>query len=146
MPAVVIPRLLRDTFGDDVSESLVDFFNELLANSRQETIIFVEEKFERRLTEDLARLDKRITEEIGQLRQEMVEGNAQLRQEMVEGNAQLRQEMVGGNAQLRTEMANVKAELSAQIADYHARQLRWMFVFWIGQVGVIVAILLALLK
>ena len=135
MPAVVIPRLLRDTFGDDVSESLVDFFNELLANSRQETIIFVEEKFERRLTEDLARLDKRITEEIGQLRQEMVEGNAQLRQEMV-----------GGNAQLRTEMANVKAELSAQIADYHARQLRWMFVFWIGQVGVIVAILLALLK
>ena len=135
MPAVVIPRLLRDAFGDDVSESLVDFFNELLANSRQETIIFVEEKFERRLTEDLARLDKRITEEIGQLRQEMVEGNAQLRQEMV-----------GGNAQLRTEMANVKAELSAQIADYHARQLRWMFVFWIGQVGVIVAILLALLK
>ncbi len=143
MPAVVIPRLLRETFGDDVSETLVDFFNQLGEEYRQQTIVFVEEKFERRLTEefarlrseDLARLDKRITEEIAQLRQEMAEGNAQLRQEMAEGNAQL-----------RTEIANVKAELSMQIADSYTRQLRWMFVFWIGQVGVILAILLALLR
>ncbi len=132
MPAVVIPRLLRETFGDDVSETLVDFFNQLGEEYRQQTIVFVEEKFERRLTEefarlrseDLARLDKRITEEIAQLRQEMAEGNAQL----------------------RTEIANVKAELSMQIADSYTRQLRWMFVFWIGQVGVILAILLALLR
>jgi len=52
MPAVVIPRLLRDTFGDDVSEVLVDFINQLTDQSRQETITFVEERFERRLSEE----------------------------------------------------------------------------------------------
>ncbi|MFQ5859197.1 MAG: LA_3696 family protein [Anaerolineae bacterium] len=162
MPAVVIPRLLRDTFGDDVSESLVDFFNELLANSRQETIVFVEEKFERRLTEefsrlraeDLARLDKRITEEISRLRVEDIAGlrreladmRAELLQEVAESMAQLRQEMAESMAQLRQEMAENNAQLRQEMAGYRADLVRWMFIFWVGQVGAILAILFVFFK
>ncbi len=167
MPAVVIPRVLRDTFGDDASEALVDLVNQLTEQSRQETIAFVEEKFERRLTEEFARLrsedlvylDKRITEEIAgvkgeiaglrsellgeiaSLRSELLGENANLRSELREENANLRSELREENANLRSELRGEIADLRTQMADYRADLIRWMFIFWVGQLGAILAII-----
>ena len=123
MPAVVIPRLLRDTFGDDVSEVLVDFINQLTDQSRQETITFVEERFERRLSEEFARLR---SEDLVLLREEIAGVRSELREEIAGVRSDLREEM----AELRVEMANYRTDL-----------IRWMFIFWVGQLGAILAIL-----
>ncbi len=66
--------------------SSADFFDKIVKSSSEATIITVEEKFERRLTEEIAKLDKKISE--------------------------------------------TKAEL-----------IKWMFIFWAGQIIVLVAIL-----
>ena len=70
---------------------MVAVINEATKNQREDIVAFVEEKFERRLAE-----------EVGKLRQEIAE---------------------------------VKADI-----------IRWMFLFWVGQIGVITGILFAFFK
>jgi hypothetical protein len=62
------------------------------------------------------------------LEQRLAETRADLRAEMHAGFAQLRTEMAAGSASLRTEMANLRADL-----------VKWMFLFWLGTVGVTLA-------
>ncbi|MBI2089686.1 MAG: hypothetical protein HYT78_13270 [Deltaproteobacteria bacterium] len=98
MAVITIPRPLREKLGDDGADALVAVINEAAKNQREDIIAFVEERFERRLAEELAK----VREEI---------------------------------ATLRVEAANGKADL-----------IRWMFVFWVGQIGVITGILFAFFK
>jgi len=98
MAVITIPRPLREKLGDDGADALVAVINEAAKGHREDIIAFVEERFERRLAEELAK----VREEI---------------------------------ATLRVEAANGKADL-----------IRWMFVFWVGQIGVITGILFAFFK
>ena len=100
MAIVSVPKILRAKLGDDGAEALIQFFNEAQnANSQKEEIIeIVEEKFERRLSEELVKL--------------------------------------------RVEMTEMKSELSNEMANIRADVIKWMFIFWVGQIGVFVGILL----
>ena len=50
------------------------------------------------------------------------------------------------NAKLREAIAELRSEFKSDIASTRADLIRWMFIFWVGQIGVIFAMLLALLK
>jgi len=67
------------------------------ANRRQkeDILVFVEEKFERRLTEEISKVNERITKEVSTTRTDLI---------------------------------------------------KWMFIFWIGQIGTILGILFAFFK
>ena len=54
----------------------------------------------------------------------------------------LRKDMANEFATVRNEMANVKYELSNKIGD----SVKWMFIFWIGQVAATLAIVFLFLK
>ena len=69
-----------------------------------DVLSFVEEKFERRLSEELGKVNDRLTTELGKINVEF--------------------------AKVRQEMAEMKADL-----------IRWMFIFWVGQLGAILGIL-----
>jgi predicted nuclease with TOPRIM domain len=63
---------------------------------------------------------------------------------VVEAKSELKEEI----SQVRQEMAHLEtkmAQLETKIATLHVSQLRWMFVFWIGQVGATLAIFSLLL-
>ena len=46
----------------------------------------------------------------------------------------------------KEDLAGVKYDLSREIGKVKADTIKWMFVFWIGQFGATMAILLLLLK
>lgn len=46
----------------------------------------------------------------------------------------------------KEDLANLRAKLLQEIAHVRADLLKWMFVFWIGQVGVISGIFFTLLN
>ena len=106
MPVVAVGKPLRLKLGDAGTDSLVQFINEALAEQKNDILIFVEEKFERRLSE-----------KIGELKTE-----------------------------LKTEIAETKSELKAEIANIRADLIKWMFIFWVGQLGMILGILFAFFK
>ena len=89
------------------------------------------DRFERRLVETSVALRL----EIAGLRQEMHDGFAAGRQEMHDGLAAVRQEMHDGFAAVRQELATQRAD-----------QLKWSFLFWVGQVAVVAGLFGVLLR
>jgi hypothetical protein len=81
--------------------------------SKEDIITLCEEKFERRLAE-----------EMGKFRAEFAEMLATMEKKFT------------------NELANVKVELS----NTRANIIKWMFIFWIGQLGAILGILFAFFK
>ncbi len=49
-------------------------------------------------------------------------------------------------SQLDGKIETTRAQLETKIAQAEARIIRWMFIFWVGQVGTITAILFAFFK
>jgi len=47
---------------------------------------------------------------------------------------------------VKDDLAKVKYDLSKEIGDIKADTIKWMFIFWIGQVGAMLAILFLFLK
>jgi len=91
MTVIAIPNILREKLGESAAEALVEVINKAEERTKDRTIEVVEERFERRLSE-----------EIGKLRVEM--------------------------------------------HDMRANLITWMFIFWVGQVGTITAILFAFFR
>jgi len=46
----------------------------------------------------------------------------------------------------KNDLANLRAELKEDIANVKAEIIKWMFIFWIGQIGVMTGIIFAMLK
>jgi len=98
VPVITVPKVLRERLGEEGVEALVELINAAYAHARDDTLTLAAEKFERRLTEEVARLEAKISQEV---------------------------------ARLETKISEVKADL-----------IRWMFLFWVGQLGAILGILL----
>ncbi len=87
--------------------------NQVTEDNRGNTLLFVEEKFERRLSEEMSRLNQRITEEIGGVNQRITEETSRLEQ---------------------------------KISASQANLIKWMFIFWVGQIAVMSGIFFAMLR
>ncbi len=93
MAVIAVPKPLREKLGEEGTDALVALINEAGESNKKSVIELVEERFERRLAE-----------EIGKVREEI--------------------------SRLRVEMADLRANL-----------VQWMFLSWIGQIGVLTGIL-----
>jgi bifunctional DNA-binding transcriptional regulator/antitoxin component of YhaV-PrlF toxin-antitoxin module len=112
MSVITIPKPLRDKLGDEAVESFAMLLKEVEFEGRKDALVIAEEKFERWLSEEIAKLRIEMKEEIAKLDRRITE------------------EIAG----LRVEIAKTKSEI-----------IKWMFIFWAGQIGVIAA-LFALLR
>ena len=97
--------------GDDVASELVEWFNAVDATYRSDVRAIADAQ------------SARIDAQMGQMR------------------AELRQEIVGQGAELRQEIGELRTETRAGFADLKAELLRWMFLFWVGTMGTVLAIL-----
>jgi len=95
MPIVTVEKPLREKLGEDATDALVRLINQAAKEQREESLQFLEEKFERRLTE---------------------------------------------------EISGLKTELVTRIERTRSEMIRWMFVFWVGQIAVLTGILFAVFK
>ncbi len=112
MAVISVPRSLREQLGDQGADDLVDLLNRALGESRDGTLALAAEKFERTLSEEIAQVNQRITEETNRLDRRISEEIASLRTELL------------------THAEQTKADL-----------IRWMFLFWVGQLAAILGVL-----
>lgn len=116
MSVITIPKPLRDKLGDEAAESFVTLLKEIEFEGRKDALVIAEEKFERRLSEEITRLDSRI--------------NQRITEEVARLDKRITEEIAG----LRVEIAKAKSEI-----------IKWMFIFWASQIGAVAA-LFALLR
>jgi flagellar capping protein FliD len=164
MPILTVPKMLREKLGDDGTDALVELLNQASAHAKADVLGFVEEKFERRLTEEVAKFNERLTTEIGKVNErltveigkvnerlttEIGKVNERLTTEIGKVNERLTVEIAKMNDRLSSELAKLNAEfprLRQELAEVKADLIRWMFIFWVGQLGAILGILFAFFR
>lgn len=99
---VTVPRVLRERLGDEGSDALVVLINEAADGIQADALKLLEERFERRLAEELAKV---------------------------------RQEITALEARLEAKMAALRADI-----------IKWMFLFWVGQLTVMTGLFLAFFR
>ncbi|MBF0516985.1 MAG: DUF1640 domain-containing protein [Nitrospirae bacterium] len=137
MSVLTIPRVIREHMGDDASGALAELINDVDIGARKDAIAIAEERFERRLVDELGKLrlefrteigkiNERITLEIGKINERITLEIGKVNERITEESGKLQLEI----EKLRAETANTKAEI-----------IKWMFLFWIGQTAVLIAII-----
>jgi len=114
MAVVTVKKPLREKLGDDGAEALVELINEAQKETQNNVIKFVEEKFEKRLSDELAKVRIELTERIEGVRTE-------LKSEI----ENLRSEMKSDIESLRTNDEKVKTELIERIDKMDVYLLGW---------------------
>ena len=98
---------------------------------KADVLTFVEEKFERRLSEEIGKVNERLTTDLAKV-------NERLTTELAKVNERLTTEL----GKITLEFARVRQEMAEMKADL----IRWMFLFWVGQVAVVFGILFAFFR
>lgn len=109
-----LSRKFYEQFGDDLTNELVNWMNQVDATYRAEFRDLFEVHF--------ARFD------------------AKLEQRLAEVRSELREELGVQRSDLLHAMAEMKADLRTEIAASRAETIRWNFLFWIGTLGTVVAL------
>ncbi|MBI3813504.1 MAG: DUF1640 domain-containing protein [Nitrospinae bacterium] len=133
MPVVAVSKVLRERLTDEGVDEFIEILSEVEKEARKDSLVIAEERFERRLTEETSKLDKRITEEVAKIRVEIASLKAELKGDI----ASLKAESKGDIASLKVELKGDIASLRVDMASFKAEIIKWMFLFWAGQLVII---------
>jgi len=121
-----LSRRFYDTFGEEIANELVDWFNAVDLTYRADL---------RELNElNFARFDAKLEQRIAQSEARMERRLSELDAKIDHGLVELDTKIDRVAAELDTKIDRVAAELRADL-------LKWMFLFWLGTVGPILALL-----
>ena len=132
-----LSRKFYERFGDDLTNELVEWFNQVDAAYRSE----FRELFEVHFVRFDAKLEQRIAELRAELRAEFRQEIGTLRGKLREGLIQVRTEGQNGLATLEGRMLARFGVIEGRFGTLEGRLVRWMFLFWVGTLGTVIALL-----
>lgn len=114
------------TFGDEITNELVNWFNQVDATYRSEFKDLFEVHF--------SKFDAKLGQRTAELRSEMQQRFAELDAKLEQRTAQL-------DAKIEQRTAELRAEVRTGLHAVEVRLIRWMFLFWIGSLGTAIALI-----
>ncbi|MCG6551089.1 MAG: hypothetical protein L7F77_02080 [Candidatus Magnetominusculus sp. LBB02] len=145
MSVITIPRSIRERLGDEASEAFATLINDVDIGARKDAIAIAEERFERRLVEENSKLRLEIRTEIGKL-------NDRISFEIGKLNERISFEIGNVNERISFEISKVNERISEESGKLRVdiertgkENIKWMFLFWIGQIAAMAAIIKFLL-
>jgi DNA anti-recombination protein RmuC len=147
MQIVVLPEVIEQKLKVEERKEVIDFINDLVADTsdglKKDIIGILEERFEKKLSIELVNLKLELMEKISssgaQLNERITKVEAQLNERITKAEAQL-------NERITTSSEKLRAELVEKIANSKADTIKWMFIFWIGNVITIIGGIIGILK
>ena len=130
MPAT--PKLSRkfyDTFGEDVVNELVDWFNHMDATYRADLRDMNELNF--------ARFDATLQQRFAEADAKWERRFAELERRWAEFSSTWERRF----AEFDSKWEHQFAALSERMAGFEVRIIKWMFVMWIGTIGTLIALI-----
>jgi hypothetical protein len=112
-----LSQKLRDSFGDDEADEMVDWMHRIDSERSH-----LRELNDANFARYDALLDKRFADQ---------------RHEILAAFAELRREMLAGFAKARDETAQLEARFERRFND----MMRWSLLFWVSSLGTVVALL-----
>lgn len=138
MAIITVPKILQERLTEEGADALVEILDKVEERSEVHTLRVAEERFEKKLEQAKSELK----DEINKVDKRLEQVKSELRDEINKVDKRLEQV----KSDLKTDIADLKAELKTDIANVKADLIKWMFIFWAGQVITITGILIAFLK
>jgi len=147
MQIVVLPEVIEQKLKANERREVIDFINHLVADTsdglKKDIIEILEEKFEKKLSVELVNLKLELigknSDLAEQLNERITKLDVLLNERITKLDVQLSEKITIGNEKLR-------AELVEKIANSKVDMIKWMFIFWIGNVIAIIGGLFGILK
>ncbi len=157
MSIISMPKELREKLGEEESLALIKMLNEQQDDTKNSVIETAELRFEKKLTEeaseiriDLAetekRFDRRLTEEISGVRQDLAETEKRFDRRLTEEISGVRQDLAETEKRFDRRLTEEISGVRQDMSKHHGNTVKWMFIFWIGQIGVLLGVLLTFFK
>jgi len=160
MGVITIPEVLRERLGSEGADAFAEVIRGVDLEARKDAIVIAEERFERRLVEETSKINERTTIEIGKVSAEIGKVNERItieigkvNVEMAKINERITIEVGKVNERITTEMVKVNERISEEtrklrldMAEMRADIIKWMFIFWVGQIGVLLAIIFTTIR
>ncbi|KWT91081.1 LA_3696 family protein [Candidatus Magnetominusculus xianensis] len=137
MSVITIPRSLRERLGDDASDDFAALINDIDLNARKDAIAIAEERFERRLVEEAGKLRLELRIETGKINERISEVNERITLETGKINERI--------SEVNERITEESGKLRIEIEKSSKENIKWMFLFWIGQLAATFAIIKFLL-
>ncbi len=142
MAIIAFPSILNERLTDAGAQALVDIFDKVGQENKNAALELTEERFEKRMIQLDAKIDaveSRIEAKISSVKSEL---------EVQIGSVKSELEVQIGivKSELEVQISSVKSELEVRIERSQANIIKWMFIFWMGQMGTMIAILLTFFK
>ena len=162
-----VPAALQERLGVEATSGLLQLFDKAHGEGRADVIAACTDRFERRLVEEIssvrvqiAQVDASIRRDMAEMgagiRRAMAEMGASIRRDMAEMGASIRQDMARVGADIRQEMTGIRQEMTGirqemtgirqDVASGRVELLKWCFLFWVGQVAAVAAIMGMMLR
>lgn len=136
MQIVLLPEVIEQKLKVEERKEVIDFINNLVADTsnglKKDIIEILEERFEKKLSVELVNLKIELMEKISSLA-------VQLNDRITRTETQL-------NERITTSTEKLRAELVEKIANSKVETIKWMFIFWIGNVITIIGGIIGILK
>jgi hypothetical protein len=117
MSVIAIPKPLRDKLGDEATEAFTDIVREIDFEARKDAIDIVEERFERRLTEETAKTNERISSLEVRMAEEFRKVNERISFEVGKVNERI----ASLEVKMAEEFAKVNERISSEIGKTNER-------------------------
>jgi hypothetical protein len=121
--------------GPEGTSDLVGVLDLAEREWREDVLSLAGERFERRLAESHS-----------SLRVQIAQSETAIRGEMAQMEVRIVREIANCRGELTSEIANCRSELTSEIAKGRGDLIKWSFLFWIGQVVAMSAVMGAMLR
>ena len=128
MAIVAFPSILNKRLTDTGAQALAGVIDKANQDNQKATLVIAEGRFEKRMTQLEAKIDG-------------VETRLEARIDGVETRLEAR--IDGVETRLEAKIDGVEAKIEAKTEKVRADIIMWMFIFWVGQVGTMIAIFFA---
>ena len=151
MPATVkLSRKFYDTFGEDVVNELVDWFNQMDATYRADLRDMNElnfARFDATLQQRFAESDAKWERRFAELERRWAEFGSKWERRWAEFTSEWERRFAEQDIKWERRFAESDAKwerqfaaLSERMTAFEARIIKWMFVMWIGTLGTLIAL------
>ena len=159
-----LSKAFYDRFGEGPTNELVDWFNAVDATYRadlrelnelnfarfdaklEQRLAQMESRWDKRFVELEARIEKRFVELEARIDKCFVELEARIDKRFVELEARIDKRFVELEARIERLRTEFRSELHVAIAASDTRLIRWMFMFWTGNLVATAGLIFAVMR
>lgn len=146
MSIITIPASLREKLGDDGTEGLIEVLNRQEEQTKNTVIENSVSRFERRLTEVGSELQVKISDTEKRFELRLTKVGSELQVKMSDVEKRFERRMTEEVSRLENSITKVESGLRVEIHTSKTDTIKWMFIFYIGQVAALGGILFAVLR